>query len=197
MSKIYTEDHINFIADNVKNRSSENLTEVFNANFNTDFSVSQIIHLKKTNRLTSGIDAKFQKGRISHNKGKKGLSEGSSTSFKKGRVPHNYLPVGTEIINGDGYSVIKVADLNIWKYKQRIVWEKANGSIPKGFAVIFSDRNKQNFNLDNLVLISKAILIALNRKHWILEDSDLTKAAINITKVNHKIGELENSIKKG
>lgn len=46
----------------------------------------------------------------------------------------------------------------------RLVWEKHNGEIPKGYVIHHKDENKMNWDLDNLEL--------LNRSKHIREHSD-------------------------
>ena len=40
--------------------------------------------------------------------------------------------------------------------KHHLIWEKAYGPIPKGHLVIFADGNRDNFSLENLILISRS-----------------------------------------
>ena len=76
--------------------------------------------------------------------------------FKKGDIPSNKKPIGSERIIKDGYTEIKVAEPNKWESpKHRVIWEKVNGKISKGYALVFADGNKQNFGLDNLILVSE------------------------------------------
>lgn len=44
------------------------------------------------------------------------------------------------------------------------LWEKANGPIPNGHALIFKNGIKADCRLDNLMLVSRAELLAMNRK---------------------------------
>jgi hypothetical protein len=71
--------------------------------------------------------------------------------------------------------MVKIANPDVWKVKKTIIWEAANGPIPKGYVVIFADRNKSNFDLDNLLLVSRKELMIMNRKSLIFPDQDLTK----------------------
>ena len=38
----------------------------------------------------------------------------------------------------------------------RLVWEKQNGEIPKGYVIHHKDENKMNWNLDNLELLNRS-----------------------------------------
>lgn len=102
----------------------------------------------------------FPKGHVPANKGKKWqeyMSEDSRkkaqrTQFKKGHTPNNHKPVGYERKTRDGYIEVKVAEPNVFKGKNRIVWEQHYGPIPEGMHVSFKDGNKENFDIDNLML---------------------------------------------
>lgn len=113
---------------------------------------------KMVNEHPKSIACRFQKGH-SYGKGRK-MTESQyakckATMFKKGLTPPNLRPVGSERVNVDGYVEIKVEGSRKWKLKHRVVWEEANGPIPKGYNIQFKDKNKQNVSLDNLYLISR------------------------------------------
>lgn len=186
----YTEEQQVFIKEHVQGRTTEELTDLVNERFGINLSTGQIRAYKKNNKLLSGVDAKFKKGRTSHNKGKLG-GGWKPTEFKKGHRPYNYMPVGSERVNGDGYVDIKIADPNKWRAKHLIVWEAAHGPVPKGHVVLFGDQDRHNFDLDNLILISKQQLMRLNRKKLIQRDADLTRSAILVTDLIHKVTSLQ------
>lgn len=102
---------------------------------------------------------RFKKGQVPPNKGVKGISYPgmAATQFVKGEKPANYKPVGsTRICSKDGYVLIKIAEgMFQWKHLHRIVWERMNGPIPKGFLVSFIDRSPLNWKITNLTLITK------------------------------------------
>ena len=108
-------------------------------------------------------DSYIKKGNIPPNKGKKLTAEEkakfSRTFFKKGHVPHNVVEIGSERITKDGYIEVKIQDGTLsknYKLKHRLVWERFNGPVPKGFNVQFKDRNRQNCTIDNLYIISRS-----------------------------------------
>lgn len=185
----YTEEQQVFIKEHVQGRTTEELTDLVNERFGINLSISQIRAYKKNNKLLSGVDAKFKKGRTSHNKGKSG-GGWKPTEFKKGHRPYNYMPVGSERVNGDGYVDIKIADPNKWRAKHLIVWEAANGLVPKGYVILFGDQNRRNFDLDNLLLVSKKQMLTLNRRRLIQRDTELTRSAILVTDLIHKIASI-------
>lgn len=181
----YTEAMKKFIIENVEGISNDELTKRFNAEFGTSLDVSHIKSYKKNHHLSSGLTGQLEKGHRPHNKGKKGVCyKGCEKGwFEKGNVPKNYRPIGSERINVDGYAEIKVEDPNKWKLKHNIVWEQANGRIPKDHAVIFLDGDKCNVKLENLKLISRAELLIMNRLDLFKKEAELTEAASIIAKV--------------
>lgn len=115
---------------------------------------------------------------------------GEGTQFKKGNKPHNYVPVGSERVNADGYVDIKIAEPNRWRGKHLIVWEQHNGRpVPKGHAVIFGDRNRRNFDPDNLVLVSRSQLATMNKMNLIRDDADLTRTGVILADIYQKISQ--------
>jgi hypothetical protein len=193
MAHIFTPEEAKFIRENVEGRGNQELTDLFNAHFNLNLSLAQIKGYKKNHGLTSGLTGWFKPGQAPFNKGRKGVFLGGEVAeacqFKKGHRPWNYQPVGSERINGDDYVDIKVADPNKWKGKHIVIWEAANGPVPKGHAIIFGDGNRRNFELNNLVLVSRAQLAVLNKKNLIQNDAELTKTGIIIADIYCKIGE--------
>lgn len=189
MRHIFTEEQGEFLRKNVKGRKNEELTEIFNRKFKTSLKVTQITSYKKNHGLKSGL-GKFKKGHTPWNKGMKGLNiGGKETQFKKGNIPHNYKLVGSERIAKDGYIEIKVADPNVWIAKHRHIWEQHNGPTPKGHIIIFGDGNNRNFNIDNLICVSREQQLRLNQYGLIKNNADLTKVGINIVNLKKKINE--------
>lgn len=129
---------------------------------------------KMTAMNPNSIAARFKKGHVSHNKGKKIDAELyakiSGTMFKKGNIPANHKPVGSERLNVDGYVEVKIAEPNKWRGKHRVIWEKAHGEVPEGYSVSFKNGNRQDFSLDNLVLVSRSDLMHQNSLHRYPDD---------------------------
>ncbi|MCC5422479.1 HNH endonuclease signature motif containing protein [Clostridium botulinum] len=191
MAHKYIKKQIEFIIKNVKGRSNKELTEMFNDKFGLSLKVSQIKSFKKNRKLDSGLNGQFKKGQEPWNKGIKGVyAKGcEKTWFKKGSTPINHRPVGSERITVDGYTEIKVAEPNKWRLKQQLIWEKYNGTIPKGYSILFGDGNKRNFDIDNLILVSRQQLLIMNRNKLIQTDADLTKTGLIIADIYQKIGQ--------
>lgn len=132
------------------------LTDAFNQAFSVTRTKDELNGFRKHLKLKTGRSGSFPKGHVPANKGKKGLTTANSASFKKNNIPHNYQPIGTEVITTDGYIKVKIGHPRKWKHKHILVWEKHNGSVPKGHVIKFIDGNPLNCNIDNLMTITKS-----------------------------------------
>jgi hypothetical protein len=143
--------------------------------------------LKKGSQI--GKRFRFPKGHVPANKGirRPGWYTGRmrETQFKKGHVPHTWRPVGTILVDGDGYLRIKVRervpgdkqgwDSNVWPCLHHLVWMERRGGIPAGHMVIFKDRDRTNVKFENLELISMGDNARRNRM-WGRLPPELCKA---------------------
>lgn len=151
------------------------------------YSIAYRLSLKKSpeymqsnasGRLMSGSNLgekwRFHKGIQPWNKGMKGVNfGGKETQFKPGHRGgaslEKYKPVGTERITRDGYLERKVNDempfQKRWRAVHLIIWERFNGPMPAGHAVIFRDGNKKNLEIENLELVTRAQLMKRNSFH--------------------------------
>jgi len=180
-----------FIKGSVMGRQISELTEIFNSQFGVNLRSSQMRAFVKNHGLKSGVNTRFKSGFEPLNKGKpKTWVGGETTQFQKGNRPHNYVPVGSERVNGDDYVDIKISDPNQWRGKHLIVWEQHNGrSVPKGYAVIFGDRDRRNFDPDNLILVSRGQLAIMNRRNLIQQSADLTRSGVLVADIYQKISQ--------
>lgn len=124
----------------------------------------------------SGKAHRFPKGHAPANKGlrRPGWFRGRmrETQFKKGQMAgaaqKKWVPVGTEVLDDEGYRKRKVSDDRAkpsrfnWRYVHVLLWEEAYGPVPPGYAVKFIDGNRGNVTLGNLCLVSRADLARLN-----------------------------------
>lgn len=162
-------------------------------------SISAIQHRKNKLGLKCSYNAGcFKKGNVPFNKGKKwadyvskkGQENSRKTTFKKGNIPHNHRPVGSERITKDGYTEIKIKEPNKWQLKHRYIYEKKYGKIPDGMNLIFLDGNKQNIELSNLKLVSRAEDLIMNTNKLFTKDKELTNSGVLIAKVINKTNKL-------
>lgn len=154
-------------------------------------------YLRKLN-----VDYKYEK----YNAGcfKRGFSawnKGVKTGVKPRRYDKNgdviwlEKPIGSERVEKKGYTLVKIKVPNTWEYKQRVIWKEIHGEIPTNHVIIFADGNKSNFDIDNLICISKNELRQLNRYKLKKDDADLTKVGIGIIKLKHTAWKLKSKKK--
>lgn len=192
--KGYTDDQMAYL----KELSSQGLfnaeiTRLFNEKFGTNKTENAIQNIRTKYGIKTTARHSFPKGNVPWNKGMKGWKAPGTerTQFKKGNIPQTYLPIGTEVVDSDGYVKVKIADPNKWEYKHRLIWEKHHGRpVPPGHAVIFGDGDKRNLDPDNLLLVSRAQLVRINQSGLIKNDARLTKTGVLIADLMNKIGEL-------
>lgn len=157
---------------------TKELMEKFNVSKYAIYNLTHYHQVKKTQEyldnwklsgrgrmINAGAKYRFPKGNKPHNKGRK-LSEYvdqetiqkiKKTSFKKGSVPHNTKYDGAITLRCDKtgvkYLYIRIAKAKWMPYHQYL-WIEANGKIPKGYIVVFKDKNSLNCKLENLELIT-------------------------------------------
>lgn len=191
----FTNEQIEFIRKIAKGKDTKTITESVNNKFGLNLKISQIQSCKSNHDIKSGIDCRFKKGNIPANKGKKGsmspeqYKKCQATMFKKGNIPPNRREIGSERIDKNGYVEIKIQDGNLnknWIKKHRYIYEQANGKIPKGHKVIFADGNNRNFDINNLILVTNAEELIMNKRKLIGKDPDFTKTGAIIAKVLNK-----------
>lgn len=111
---------------------------------------------------------RFPKGNVPWNAGLKGwYPKGSEKNwFGKGNRPQTWVPVGTEIIDPEGYRWRKVSEhrdrFKRWRMVHVLVWEKHRGKIPRGKFLVFKNRDKTDIRIRNLMLTDRAGLMRLN-----------------------------------
>ncbi len=148
-------------------------------------------------KLNTGKTGRFKKGHIPANRGKRVSKDTyekcKGTMFKQGNLPPSTDPIGTEKRLWDGYTWVKVNNIPNakksvnWKQKHRLVYEQHYGAVPKNHIVIFLDGDKENFNPENLVAITRGELAILNRCGLVFKYPDLTRAGISVAKLLSKI----------
>lgn len=131
--------------------------------------------------IRAGAASRFSANHATWNKGIPGSTGNhpntQRTQFKPGRRPEearNYQPIGTLRIL-DGYLERKITDdqsiapARRWVGVHRLVWEAANGPIPKGHAVVFkpgmASTDVDAITIDAVELISRAELMRRNTRH--------------------------------
>jgi len=201
-NKIFYEKHIKFLKECVPGRYYSETAKLFNRRFGLSLTPEQLSSACARFGISSGLTGYFPKGNVPFNKGKKGYCAPGSEKgwFKKGHRPTDWRPVGSERVTVDSYVEVKVSDISTpdaktkqknWKMKHVVVWEAANGPVPKGHIVIFLDGNKQNFTLKNLMMVSRQEHAVMCHMNLYSKDRETTKtnyilAQIRVASANLK-----------
>lgn len=147
----------------------------------------------------AGRAHRFAKGHRPWNAGLKGFAAGgrsAETRFKPGHRPAKWVPVGTEVVDSDGYLKRKVRDdappgmsRKNWKYVHVLVWEEAHGPVPHGHSIVFKDGDKTNIQLSNLECIPRTELMRRNSVHRL--PKELARAVQLLGAVRRQINKRE------
>lgn len=175
---------------------------MFNERFDIQLTLFQLKGVLNRYKLKSGRTGHWKKGQPAWNKGKtwdeymspEGQENSRKTCFSAddrsiNKSNHNELPIGTER-EYRGYIIVKTNNSNRipayigWEFKHHVIYEQAHGKIPKGHIVIFANGNNRNFDIDNLVLVSRAELAVINKNNlYFKNDADATKCGVSIAKL--------------
>ena len=189
--KKYTDEMIEFLREVTPQKTYKEITELFNNKFNLDTTVETMKGLLSRKKIHTGTLGQFKKGSVPWNKGVYGYMGANRTSFKPGNIPANWKPVGSERIDTEGYTLIKIAEPRKWALKHRIIWEEHyKKKIPRGSVIIFADGDKSNLSIENLICVTRNELKVLNKCGLIKNDVELTKTGLNIAKIRIKLAEL-------
>jgi len=195
-SRIFTEEQVQFLRDHYAGRSIPEMTIFFNSRFGTDFTKRQIKTAVHNRHIISGIRRTFPPGHRPWNTGTKGqgLTSANRTSFRKGNVPANRKPLGSERISKDGYIEVKIAERDPYtgfptryRLKHVHIWEQAHGPVLKGTAVAFRDGDKTRCELANLMLVSRAELLALNQRGYKETPAPVKPSVLALAKLEVKM----------
>ena len=185
----WTDKEKEYLTQIYKKNDYDTILKMMNDKFECSFNRKQIISFMRRNKLKSEAiknNGRFSKGMTPWNKGLSYMPNNKETRFQKGNIPHGHREVGSERIIRDGYIEIKVAEPNVWDLKHRVIYREHYGEIPGGHNIIFADGNKMNFDIDNLIAVSKSEMLILNNNNLRFEDKELTKVGVNIAKVIDK-----------
>jgi len=170
---LFTHDRVQFVRINAaRGMFIRNIVLAFNKRFKTNITVVQIRNLCTSKRI---------KYRAFVGGTRTGIANGG------GRIEIGAERVKTDVSTGYKYTYVKVSHKGSWLKmsgtwipKHRLVWEQSHGKIPKNHVVIFADGNRQNFSIDNLLLLSKSEHMIMSVQGLITTDSELTKVGKGI-----------------
>ena len=197
IKKFWTEDEKVLFKQLYPNMFAEDVAKLFNCSVRSVYNIASQMKVKKSIEWQRqelqrqavrlkivGKERRFEPGHIPANKGQKmdieQYEKCKVTMFVKGNKPHNIKWNGYERVSKDGYTEVRVAE-KIFKLKHRIIWEQTYGPIPDGMIIVFKDKNKQNFDIANLEMITKQESIARNRM------TNYPPELRNLIKLNNKL----------
>ena len=198
----YTDEEHKFLQSFIPGHTYKEIVAEYNERFDEPITESRVKGYMANHKINNGLTGRFKKGNVPFNKGKKGVcAKGcEKTWFEEGQLPHNTKPLGYERITKDGYIEVKIkmrpshpSCNDNFKAKHHIVWEEANGPIPKGYKLTFLDGNKQNCVLENLVLITNAEHLQMTRHGLRSDNPKITETGVLIARA----GVLVRKKKKG
>jgi hypothetical protein len=156
-----------WLSKNVPGRTYSEIAPLFNNRFNTRFTPRQI----KGHCIYCGIKAGFK------GKRNKDCETGTEKIIDK-RSGIVYIKISRKAARGCS----KVGLPGTWKQKHFVIWEAVNGPVPKRHLVIFADRNKNNFDIDNLILISKREFFYMCKYKLLSKNPEITKTNVLIVR---------------
>jgi hypothetical protein len=177
--QLFTPEEDAWLADNYSLFRSDILRDLFVEKFDHDISPRGLItHCNAILNIVSGRQ-----------------------NYKKGRIADNILPIGTERVNKQGYTLVKVNAIkgehgnnqtyhDNWKFKQILVWEQHHGPVPPGHNVIFLDGDKNNFGISNLCCIPTKYMGVLAANKWYTGDPNITDTAVKWCYFNDVISDI-------
>lgn len=192
----YPKELLPFLQEHAAGKTTFELADMINAEFGEGTITRDQVHAyKKRHKIRSGVDTTFKKGGTPYNKGltweeygtKEGHERSRRTTFTKGHKPHNNQEVGSQSLTSDGYHITKVQEEGTqrerWQFTHRLIWEKAHGPVPEGKMVEFADGDKNNLDIDNLILTDKREHLELIRMNRPRVNAELTKTQLALVKL--------------
>ncbi len=167
----FTDEQCEWLKTNTKGVKYPLLTVMFNEKFSLNLTQSSIEH--KCFRL--------------------GVTNGVDSLMKKGNKPINYCTIGT--IKAQNYKgsiryVIKISD-GKWELYSRFLYKKYYGEIPKGYQVIFKNRDTSDVRIENLMLVHKTEYMSLAKHNQLIKgDEKNNETLILCQRLLNKINKL-------
>lgn len=215
----YTKEQKKWLLENSYGVASSELTKMFNDKFGTNISEEKITNFKNNHKLQGGVRLSFTKEqdefliKHGHNLFTKDLTDMFNRAFntnlestqiqsRKQRLGiYNHLggrkitdkrKLYTEVTKPCGYTYVKVSrgkrNKN-WELKQRYLYKKYYGEIPKGYSVIFANGDKTDFSKENLLLVENRIQQIASLRGLLCDDAEINKTALLISELIAKATE--------
>lgn len=179
--RYFTKEQSEWLVKNYHTFSSySELTCQFNSLFDDNRSI-EAVREKCTKRLhLSGMPNPTSYG----NKRKEQLPLGSIRVSQTGTyIKVKEVPVNTNI---SGYKK------PYWVPLQEKVYSDKYGPVPKGNMICFLDKDRSNFNIENLYMIDRNISAIMSSNQFWSTDPEITKTAILWCKLHYAIKDVNN-----
>ena len=152
------------------------------------------LEIPKELRVARKKKGQMKPGTIPQNKGKKqseflspeAIERSKKYRFKKGQTPHNIKYNGYERMSKSGYVEVRVKQ-GKFVQKHRLVWERENGPVPKGYVVVFKDGNPSNCKIENLEMITRGELAVRNKMGFESLPMEMKTSIKLINKINKEL----------
>lgn len=180
MSKrLLTDEQLEYLKENYKGRTTQELVDLMNKQFGTNFTVKQLQTFKKHNGFVSGVDTRFKKGILNeYNKDK--LKDVGDTFISK----------------KDGYHYVKL-DNGKWVRKHRYIYEQTHDiKLPSNVSVVFLDGDKNNLDIDNLKAVNMRTKLVAKNKHLFTSDKETTETGLLVSELILKTFDKKKCLKK-
>jgi len=190
----YTQEQADYIKQNYPLFPLSALTVMFNSKFGTARAVRHLKAFTNNHKIRAGRSGCFEKGHLPWNTGTKGLTGANSGSFNSGHTGMRTKPIGHErICSKNGFILIKIEEKNPhtgcftrYKAKHRVVWEAEHGPVPPKHVVSFKDGDVLNCSPNNLMLLSMAENLYLNRHGYSDLPDELRPSMLGLAKLETK-----------
>ena len=168
---VWTDEQVEYLKKIAEGTPRKEIVKKLNDKFDLSLTLIQVRDCMNNRNIRNNLDTRFSS------------QEGGNRCVQR-------KPVGCETKWDGGYTRIKLGE-NEWEFKHRYIWKQHYGEIPKGCSVIFLDGNLDNFDIDNLALVSRHELMKYNSMRLKSNDIGLNKTAVNLAKLIVKVKEIE------
>lgn len=140
----YTDEHNDFLRQTIPGRHVQEIAEAFELRFGIKLTKSQVRGKMRSLGVTSGVTGR-----------EKGCETPMSEIYQVGDEMESRGNVWVKVAKGGSTGKSRsLYKSGLWKKKQNLVWERANGmELPEGHVILFADNDRKNFDPHNLVAV--------------------------------------------
>lgn len=162
---VWTKEHIEWLKNNNIYTTHHEILDAFNTHFKTNYTIDQL----KTARKNYGL-------KLNHN------YNTNNSQYGAGRVK----PILSERIERSRIQI--KTPKGDWMSKSKYMYEQYhNEKVDTDEVVVHLDKNKNNFNIENLYKIKRHVYLHLTKRNWHYADADLTLTRIKWCELHEEI----------